>query len=74
MAKSISVYDIIDFTLSIVPVGFRCLTVEVQPSLKFDSRKGDFVTPVELRYGIGTVRHRIVYRAVPYRTFTITER
>ena len=64
MAKSISVYDIIDFTLSIVPVGFRGLTAEVPPSRKFDSRKGDFMTPVKLRYGTGTVR----YRTVPYRT------
>ena len=57
MAKSISVYDIIDFTLSIVPVGFRGLTVEVPPSRKFDSRKGDFMTPVKQRF-----------RTVPYRT------
>ena len=64
MAKSISVYDIIHFTLSIVPVGFRGLTVEVQPSRRFDSRKGDFVTLVKLRYGTDTVR----YRTVPYRT------
>jgi hypothetical protein len=65
MAKSISVYDIIDFTLSIVPIGFRGLTVVVPPSRKFDSRKGDFMTPVKLRYGTGTVR----YRTVPYRKY-----
>ena len=65
MAKSISVYDnIIDFTLSIVPVGFRGLTVKVQPSRKFESRKGEFITPVKHWYGTGTVR----YRTVPYRT------
>ena len=78
MAKYMSsVSDIIDFTLSIVPVGFRGLTVEVPPSRKFDSRKGDFVTPVKLRYGKGTARYRTVpYRTYidPYRTFTITER
>ena len=77
MAKSISVYDIIDFTLSIVHVGFRGLIVEVPPSRKFDSRKGDFMTPVKLRYGTSTVPCRTVpYRKYidPYRTFTITER
>ena len=58
MARSISVYDIIYFTLSIVPIGFRGLIVEVQPSRKIDSRKGDFVRPVNLRYGTGTVRCR----------------
>jgi len=56
MTKSISVYDIIDFTLSLVPVGFRGLTVEVPPSRMFDSRKGDFMTPVKQRYGTSTVR------------------
>jgi len=60
MAESISVYDIIHFTLSIVHVGFRGLTAEVQDSRKFDSRKDEFVTPVKLRYGTGTVRYRTV--------------
>jgi hypothetical protein len=62
MAKSISVYDIIHFTLSIVPLGFRGLAVEVQPSRNFDSRKGEFLTPVNLRYG--TVPK--IYCTVPY--------
>jgi len=71
MAKSISVYDIIHFTLSIVSVGFRGLNVEVQPSRKFDSRKGEFVTPVKIRYGTGTVPCRTVpyqniYCTIPY--------
>ncbi len=89
MAKSIGNYDIIHFTLSIIHISFGGLTVEVQPSRKFDSRKGEFVTPVNLRYGVGTVRYLIVpyptvpvpygtenilYRTVPYRTFTITGR
>ena len=67
MAKSISVYNIIHFTLSIVHVGFRDLTVEVQSSRKFDSRKGDFLSPVKPRYGTGTVRYRTgntLYRTV----------
>ncbi len=69
MAKSISVYDIIDFTLSIVLVGFRGLTVEVQPSRRFDSRKGLLCDA-----GQTTVRYRyrtVPYRAVPYRTENI---
>jgi hypothetical protein len=72
MAKSISVYDIIDFTLIIVLVGFQGLTLEVQLSRKIDSRKGDFMTPVKLRYGTCTVRYRtgtVPYGTVPYRKY-----
>ncbi len=70
MAKSNNGYDIIYFTLSDVVVGFRDLTVEIQPSRKLDSRKGTFATlrtPVKLRYG--TVRGRAVPEiccTVPY--------
>ncbi len=60
MAKSTSVYDITHVTLSIVLVGFRGLIVEVQPSRKLDSRKGEFVTPVNLPHSKGIVRLKVI--------------
>ncbi len=58
-----------DFTLSIVPVGFQGLTVEVHSSHRFDSRKSEFITrrtPVKLRYRTVEYGTSIVQEQEPY--------
>ncbi len=78
-----------DFTLSIVPLGFKGLTIEVHSCHRFDSRKSDFITrrtPVKLRYRtvpLSTVlvlywytcTGTVLYRkcTVPYRTIEYME-